>query len=270
MPALVPVVDRLEDVPEAARTFYVQKDGKFHVDLSGAPVGFVSATELAAANVKVIEFRDSNIALTKKINELEPVVAKFKDIDPDAARSAITKVAELEKKGVKGADDVQAMITAAVTAAVKPVQDQFTALQTSAAADRKRADDGTLRTVLMDKFNKAGGLPGASDFIFSKAQPVFVVENGVVKAGPNQFSSDKPGELITMDEWLTRQTKESDFAFKSSNGGGASPAPGGGGGAGGRPGVTILKDPTPQQLGDPANSAAIKAGKMRVEYSQQA
>jgi len=275
MPALVPVVDRLEDAPEAARTFYVAREGKFHLELNGAPVGFVPAADLAVANGRVVEFRDNNVALTKKVADLEPIVAKFKDIDPEKAREALAAQAALAAKGITKPDDVAAAIKSAVDASmaahVKPLQDQLTLVTTTAVAERKRADEGTLRSALSDKFNKAGGKPETFDFVFGKAQSTFGVTDGVVKAAANQFSADRPSEPLSIDEWMTRQIKETPWAFKESGGGGAAPAGGGAGGAGGgRPGVSILKDPTPQQLGDPANSAAIKAGKMRVEYSQQA
>lgn len=269
MSALVPVVDKLEDVPEQARQFYVQKDGKFHVDLAGAPVGFVPASELALANGKVVEFRDTNIALTKKVNDLEPVVAKFKDIDPEAARIALTEKAELAAKGIKKPTDLDAMRASLLedikTSLVKPLTDRLTQVTTAMAEKQKVIDDGILSSTLGDKFIAAGGVPGLKDYIVGKAKDVFEVVDGIVKAKAAQFSADRPGESLGLDEWLTRHTKESPYVFKPSGGGGANPAAGGVGGA--RTGVTILKDPTPQQLGEAGKD--IKAGKVRVEYSEQ-
>lgn len=265
MPQLAPVVDKLEDVPEPARQFYVQKEGKFHVDLNGSPAGYVPAADLAAANGKVVEFRDTNIALTKKVSEMEPRVKAFEGLDPDAAKTAIAKVTELEKKGVKGADDVAKLVTDGIAAAMKPVQDQLALMTTSAAETQRKNDELTLRSSLSDKFTKAGGLPDALDFIVGKTKGVFKVENGVIKAEANQFSTDKPGEPLSVDEWITKQTKEAAFAFKPSSGSGANPVPAGGAGA--KPGQLVIKDPTPQQLGEHASD--IKAGKVRVEYSEK-
>lgn len=257
---LAPVVDKIEDVPEAARPFYVQKDGKFHVDLSAAPAGFVPAADLAAANGKVVEFRDTNIALTKKVTELEPLKTKFEGIDPEVAKADRVKVAELEKKGVKNVDDIQTV----VNAALKPVTDALAAITANAQDLQRKNDDNLLAGVIGDKFITVGGEAGAKDFIISKAREAFVVEAGVIKAKPTKFSTDKPGEPLGMDEWLTQQTKDAAFAFKKSGGGGAAPASGAAG-VTLRAGQTILKDPTPAQLG--AAAADIKAGKIRVEYS---
>jgi hypothetical protein len=83
----------------------------------------------------------------------------------------------------------------------------------------------------------------------------------VVKARPNTFSPNRPGEPLTPDEWLVHVTKEFSFLFKSSGGGGANPKPG----SGVPSGAKELRDPTPQQLG--AHAADIKAGTMKVVYS---
>jgi len=267
MPALTPVVDSLDKVPESARTFYEPKDGKFHVILDAAPAGFVPAAELATANGKVVEFRDNNIKLVKEVEELRPLKTKYAGIeDPEAAKAAITELAALKAKGITKPDDISTQITAAVKAAQQPLLDEVASMKASSAADRKRADDATLRQTISEHFTKAGGIPSALDFIVTKASSVFQVESGAVKAQANRFSSEKPGDPLTVEEWLKGQVKESDFAFKLSNGGGADPLRTGGGGGGGlKPGQILLKDPTPQQLGQHAD--AIRKGTMKVEYS---
>lgn len=265
MPPIAPVVEKLEDVAEPARQFYKSEGGKFVLDLTATPSGFVPAAELATANGRVIEFRDTNIALKKQVDELSPLKVAFEGIDPVAAKAALASQEELKKKGITKPDDLAAAIQTAVQAAVTPLTQQLTQITTTNAENQKRADLMTLNQVLGAKFSKAGGVPEAQDFISSKAAGVFVVEGGAVKAAPNQFSVDRPGEPLSVDEWMTRQTKEQAFAFKASSGGGANPAPGAGGGTQHKPGQLVLKDPTPQQLGEHAGD--IKSGKMRVEYS---
>lgn len=270
MPQLPAVVEKLEDVAEPVRQFYVAKDSKFALDLAGAPVGFVPAADLATANGKVIEFRDNNVKLVKEVEELRPIKTAFEGIDAKTAREAIAAHEELKKRGITKPDDVAALRAEILKdvdmTIVKPLREQLTQLTSTSQADRKRADDLTLRTTLGDKFNKAGGELAATDFIVSRAAGVFKVEDGKLVAEANQFSADRPGEPLSVEEWLTRQTKESPFAFKSSSGGGANPITGNGGPS--RPaGQLVLKDPTAQQLGQHAGD--IKSGKMRVEYSEQ-
>jgi hypothetical protein len=165
---------------------------------------------------------------------------------------------------VKNVDDVATLVTAAVEAAVKPLKDEVAASRATSDANAKRADDQTLRNVVGEKFSKAGGKAKALDYIIGQAQSVFKIEGGVVKALPNKFSAEKPGEPLGVEEWLSGLAKEHDFAFEGSAGSGAAPVKGGGGAL--RAGQTILRDPTPQQLGE--NAKDIKAGKVKVEYSK--
>ncbi len=267
MAQLAPVVDNLDAVPEPARQFYVQKDGKYHVDLNGTPAGFVSAAELAQANGKVVEFRDTNVRLLQEVEQLRPIKAKVEGIDIDAAKTALAEKAELAKKGIKNADDVSNIVKAAVDAAVAPLTTQITAITQTAQEAQKRADAGTLRAAIQETFTKAGGVPEALDFIVNKASGVFIVDCGTVKAAATQFSTDKPGEPLSMAEWMTQLTKQASFAFKPSGGGGANPQ---------NPtnpiidrpaNQTVIRNPTPQQIGQ--YSADVKAGKVRFEYDDK-
>jgi len=268
MAQLAPVVDKLEDVPEPVRAFYVQKDGKFHVDLSGTPAGFASASDLAAANARLIEFRDTNVNLLKEVEPLRKIKEALGDVDPATAKSTAAELAALKASGVAKPGDIATQIQAAVQAAMEPVVKENAALKSSWQADRERADAGTLRTAIGEHFTKAGGVADALDFVLGRAKGIFVVENGVAKTAPNVFSADKPGEPLSISEWMAKMVKESSFAFKPSTGGGASPqSPGGGAGAV-KPGQIVLIDPTPQQLGEHAKD--IAAGKMVVRHSQTA
>lgn len=262
MPALVPVVDTLESVPEAARSFYEQKDGKYHLSLDGAPVGFVPAAQLAEANGKVVTFRDTNVALLKEIEPLRGLKTQFEGIDPAAAKDAISKVAELGKKGVTGEADLKTLIDAAVL----PLRTQLETQAAATATERKRADDAALRANIGEKFLKAGGKAKALDYVIGQAQGVFTVEQGVVKAMPNKFSTEKPGDPLGIDEWITSLAKDNDFAFEGSGGGGAA---GGSKSVPGavslKPGQTVLTNPTAAQLGE--HSAAILKGTVKVQYT---
>lgn len=264
MPQLISVVDSLDKVPEPARQFYVQKDGKYHVDLSGAPAGYVPASDLAAANGKVVEFRDTNIALSREVGELRPLKVQFEGIDPKAAKDAIAKVAELAAGGVRQPGDITTQIQAAVQAAIKPLNEKITASEQTAAAERTRADESVLRSNVSEQFLKVGGKAKAVDFIVGKAKEVFEIAGGLLKAKENKFSAMNPGNPLGVEEWLATQVKEHDFAFEVSTGSGAAPK---GGPTPPRPGQTILKDPTPAQLGQYASD--IRGGKVKVEYTTQ-
>jgi hypothetical protein len=241
------VVSDITQVPEPLRPFYVAKDGKHVLVVKG----LASASDLAEANGKVVEFRDSNLRIlqalgVKSVDEglaraaafsgfTPEKVAALKDLDPVAARAALERVAELEKKGVKTGEDVAVQIKAAIDAALGPVQAALANEQKARTEAQGRADKALLRQTVGDKYLKAGGKPSALDFIISEADKAFHVADNVVKAQDNQFSADKPGQPLSIDEWLTRATKSFDFAFEPSKGGGATGGSGGNGNGGGGP-----------------------------------
>jgi hypothetical protein len=264
--ALKTVVDDINSVPEAFRKEYEQKDGKFYLSLDGQPAGFVAAADLALANGKVVEFRDKNIALMQEVEPLRKLKTDFDGIDAVAAKDALAKAAQLKEKGVTKADDVAKLVADSVAAALKPVQDQLAQSEAARKADNDRANRATMRQTIGEQFTKIGGKAKALDFVLAQAESVFEVRDGQVVAKANQFSAANPGNPLPVTEWLGSQARENDFAFEPSNGGGANPKNNGNGG-GARPGQTILKNPSPAQLG--AAASDIADGKVRVEYDQQ-
>lgn len=262
MAGLAPVVDSLDKVPEGARTFYEQKDGKYHLNLDGTPTGFVPAADLAAANGRVVEFRDKNVALMQEVEPLRKLKTDVGDLDINAARVALTKVGELEKKGVKGADDLTAAITAAAEAAVKPVREALAAAQQESLDRAKKLEEKEFNESITKAFIDAGGKPSAAAFVVNEARGSFEVKDGKVVAKSTKFSAVTAGAPLPVSEWLTDFAKSHDYVFEPSGGAGARKVDGA---STLKPGQTVLKDPTPQQLGEHAKD--IASGKMKVEYS---
>lgn len=249
---LDPVVSDLSTVPEIARGAYVQKDGKFVLPIKGDPLA-----ALAGANGKIVELRDNNIAVLKALG-VESVadgvkraaafsgidIAKLealKAIDPAEYAALKERVSKLKDKGVDDPDAYEAKLKNLVEAALKPVQDQLAAERTARTEAQQRADRALLRQTLGEKYVKLGGIPEVLDFILERAP--FRVLGNEVKAAENKFSADKPGEPLSMDEWLVgTAAKEFGFAFKPSAGGGAAGgASNGNGGTQVRPGVSVVR-----------------------------
>jgi hypothetical protein len=235
--ALDSSVSDLTQVPEAFRPLYVQKDGKFLLDVRGDLPGYVPAALHAEALGREVEKRDNNIKLLKALGvesldaglqratmlaALTPErLAAMKDLDPIAAKAAMDRVAALEAKGVKTGEDVQIQIKAALDAALTPLRDELAGERKARAEAQERADKALLRQSVGDTYLKAGGKASALDFIIGEASKAFHVQDNAVKALDNQFSAEKPGQPLGIDEWLTIATKKFDFAFETSKGGGA-------------------------------------------------
>lgn len=262
--ALKPVVTALTDVPEAHRPLYEQRDGKYVLALEGDPAGYVKATDLADANGKLIEFRDNNVKLLKALGAdsvdgalaraavvagIDPAkLAALKDLDPEAAKAALARVAELEKKGVKTGEDVAVQIKAAIDSAMAPVREELANEKKARTEAQSRADEALLRETVGSKYLKAGGKPEAVDFIVAEFKKDFRVVNNAVVALDGRLSPENGVKPLTDQEWLAGATKKFGFAFEPSKGGGANPA-GAGNGNGARPGVRQMVNPSPQELG---------------------
>jgi hypothetical protein len=236
--ALKPVVADIAEVPEAFRSLYVQKDGKHVLDVEGDLPAL-----LAAANGKVVEFRDSKLALLKALGVESPEqaleraklfggidpakLAKLKDIDPEEYARLKASAA---KVGAGSADEMDAKISERIAAALAPVTASNAALKAELDAAKAAASEATRRNVIAAAFAKVGGKPTAADFIVDRAKSVFDVEGDKLKAKADKFSAANPGQPLGLEEWLIGEAKEVPFLFEPSAGGGAV----GGNGSGGR------------------------------------
>lgn len=84
--ALKALVDAIDTVPEPARAFYKEADGKFILDVE--PVDGFALEDVSGLKNTL----GKEMTLRKK---LEKDVVKFKDIDPDKARDALARLEEL-------------------------------------------------------------------------------------------------------------------------------------------------------------------------------
>jgi len=219
------VVDSLDKVPAALRECYTEKDGRFHLNTKGE-------------HPKVKEFRDTNILQKRELDELRPLKTKFEGIDPDTARASVTAAARLPAVEQELATEKAARVAAEI-----------------------KSSESRVRDVLRVKGLAAGALPNALDMLLDKGVAKFTMEGDSIKARPNEFSPNRPGEPLTVEDWLTSAAHEFSFLFAPSRGGGAH----GGGRVGTTSNVQELLDPTPQQLG--ANAKLIKEGKVKVRYT---
>jgi hypothetical protein len=135
------------------------------------------------------------------------------------------------------------------------------AAEKSARADvQKKADRAHLRDTFRPKLLAAGAFPAALDIALDKLEPVFTVENDTVKA-KTAFSTERPGEPLSPDEWIVGAIKEFPFLFGQSAGGGAAPKSGL---LGGGSNQKELVNPSAHELGE--NATAISQGKLKVVY----
>jgi hypothetical protein len=252
-----PVIAALTDVAEAFRSEYeLKEDGKYHIKLDATPPGYVAASVHKETVDKLKEFRDTNTGLMTTKAELEAQVRKFEGIDPEAAKAALEKLTKLEKKGVKGDDDLEALVARATAAAVAPINAKLEAAEKASAASaralREKEFEATLTKVVSGKV-----LDTALADVLGRAKAVYKEkEDGsfVPEVGGKTLYGES-GLPLTPEEWTAKLAVEAPHLFKSSGGGGSN-GPGSGGGAK----KTISSDPL--EFG--RNLEDIAAGKVTV------
>ena len=264
---LKPVLDSLDQVTEDLRQHYVSEGEKFVLQMDGDPHGFVARDTHVEQVIKVAEFRDNNVKLKADLEAHETALKKldaYKDLDPDAARAALTKVAELQKKGVSKASDVDDAVKSALqsfkTSELDPLRQLLTDEKTARQAADLKVSQAALKNEVLTQFKAAGGQDAAIDFVVSRASEIFEITGDQLAAKQGIYSTDNPGEPLSLGEWMTKQTREIGFAFGSSNGGGAHNTDGNTGGI--PAGVKELRNPTAHQLGEYAKE--IRSGKMMI------
>lgn len=218
--ALPIVVDKLDAIPEAHRSLYVEKDGKFNLDLEGYedPVGLKSALQkerTAAANAS--KQVSAWAALGKTPEEIKALV--------DAAAQA-----EIDKLGKAGEwDKLKAQM---LTSHQGELTKKDEAIASSQRALSKYLVDSAAATALAAA---KGSVPLLLPHIQAAVKVVADGDNYSVRVMGKDGNPrvDGKGEFLTIDDLVSemRQSDEFGRAFDATgtSGGGAQ---GGGGGGG--------------------------------------
>lgn len=239
----------LDALPEAVRALYVEKDGKWTLD------GLVAESDLTTLKTKVGEFRDNNIAQAQELEGLRPLKDKFKDVDPEEYKTLKAKAKQLENQGVKTADDLKAVIDAAV----KPLTDRLDASEKARQTAQQAADDSRFRELVSADATKAGVKAQSLRHVLREAQEKFELKDGTLKPRTGIKHPSDPLKELTTTDWLEELARTDDYLFGDSVGGGAANENRRGGG---RQGVKELINPSPEEMG--RNMDDIANGKIVV------
>lgn len=197
------------------------EDGKFYLEAEGL-----------VEKGKLDTFRDNNIALQKKVDELTAAVEKFAGIDPDKYKAAMDAIEnDKEKKLLKDGkiDEVIALRTEKMR---QTYEDQIKAKDaaiTKAVEEAKKANGERDQYIVKTELRKAVDNPelgfntGVADmlekeviakFAYRDGKVVGIDANGAVKYGGS-------GNPATIAEYLQDVVKEHPYLVKASTGGGA-------------------------------------------------
>jgi hypothetical protein len=215
----------LEEIPEAQRALYVEKDGKYVLDLDadGDDGKLAGALEKERQQRKTIE---------KTLSDLRK---NLDGLDPAKAREALATLAELEEKADLG--EIPEGLKAKIDAIVRKRTDRMaTDYQTrlTAAEEKLKGANSQLEELLIDNALRAeavkhGVRSTAVDDVVLYGRTVFRLKDGkpVPMKGEEVLYGKEPNKPLTPEEWIAERSKDRPHWFEASGGGGTPPAGGG-------------------------------------------
>lgn len=242
------------EIPADLAAHYVERDGVWLLDAEGA-----------ADKTKLDEFRNSNVALLRQLDEQKK---RFEGIDPDEVRKLAEEKRKLEEQQQIKAGEVEKVVETRVKVAKTDFDKQLLTVTAERDALNSRLVAIQIDQGVTTEATKRGLRATAIPDITARARNIFKLVDGV----PTAFEPDgktvrvgKDGvKPMTVEEWVDAQVSEAPHLFESNAGGGA--AGNGSGGAANR----SVKNPfrketwnlTEQmrlQRSDPQRAAQLKA-----------
>lgn len=223
-------------IPEAARSFYTEDEsGAWVLGVEGddgKPAGGVDQR-------KYREMRDNNIALNKKLEELQGKVSALGDLDPETVKSAMANLAktqndeELQMIQAGKLDEVVSRRTQAMQA---NYQKQLEALETrekTAAEKGQKAFDRFASVFMAEQVGSALEKkklrlrPTARQDLLMRASGTFAPTEELDALAPKGEAYGPDGKELSLDTWIDSLVDEAPHLFEGGAGGSAQ---GGGGG----------------------------------------
>jgi len=223
--------DAFRMLPEAVQGLYEKQQ-------SGDAVEYVLSVDDKDFKTRINEFRSNNVNLMKQVDDMKAMVEKFKDIDPEKAKTALAKLQEIEDKQLLDAGQVDELVARRTERMRQDYDGQVKTLAKNADEFRTRfeAAEKKLSVLMVDgeisrAIGKVGApAKGAMSDILSRARSVWEVREGKLLAkdeeGNVRFGKDGK-EPMTPDEWAQVIVQEAPHLFEGSGGGGAGGAAGG-------------------------------------------
>lgn len=217
----------LDAVPEGLKEFA-------KTDEAGA------VTVNVVASVKLDDFRNKNIELSKQIETTGPILARIKEIagdDLDAFSSDLSGLRDVAKRVQDGELKTNDQIEAAVADRIANVRNGYE--ETSKALNRELVEEKKKAVSLGERLNRtridkevtsvvilpnSGIRPEALPDVLERAYRLFKIEDDklVPKKGESTVYGSDGASPMNVTEWIVKLRDEAPHYFKGNGGGGAS------------------------------------------------
>lgn len=236
-------IDKLEDAPEAARSLYVEKEGKFVLPVEGV-----------VDKSKLDEFRSNNVALKSQLDEL---AKKFDGVDPAEFKRLSEEHSKVKNKKLVEEGKIEELLTDRTAAMTKEYNAQIKKQADELGTTRAQLEKLLIDNAIQMEAAKAGVRVTAMEDILLRGRQRFKLQDGMAvpvgQDGKVIYGKDgvSPQSMI---EWLADLAPAAPHLFESSTGGGTKP------GAGGKPGEKVVKRSAFEALDADARAAKMKEG----------
>jgi hypothetical protein len=214
-----------EEIPAEHQPLYAERDGAWVLDVDGA-----------VEKAKLDEFRTTNVALMKQLEDLKK---RFDGIDPEQVRRLAEDKRKLEEEQALKNGEVEKLIASRLQAARADSDRQLSALTSERDALNARLADVQINQRLIEAATRRGLRGSAIPDVTARARAVFRLDNGEPRAFEADGKTVRVGRNgsspMTLDEWVEGLVADAPHLFEGNSGGGAS--------GGGSSGTAIIENP---------------------------
>ncbi len=212
-------------VPDALKTAYVERDGKFFLDVGA----MVSAEDLAAMKTKVDDFRTNNLSLTDKLKAFDGKKILTTEEQEEFARLADQEQLIKDKKLIDAGqiDELLAGRTESMRgdfeAKIVSLEESLVTTKYTSSKHEKRLSELLVEVEIGRVLSASTNNPvkGALADIFSRAGATWRVNDEgklvALNAKGDQVYGTEANPL-TLDEWLVQTVKDAPYLFEGNKG----------------------------------------------------
>lgn len=217
------IVDSLDGIDDASKALYVQKDGKYHLDVDGLP-----DTSTLEKTLKTVRAERENFE-----RELKDIRNKFSGIkDPDQVRKLLEQIESDEEAALIASGKVSEVVQKRTEKHMAAMQAKVDAALAQEQAAIKKANVFTERVLKGQVAQEAMALEvfdKALDDVWLRAKAIFVLDDegaAVAKDSKGEVILGKDGKTpFTINEWMTELKEKAPHLFKNVNSGGGTRKP---------------------------------------------
>jgi len=229
------IIDRLEDVEESARPFYVQKGDKFELQVEGAK----SQADIDRLNTSLTKERADHAKTKETLKTATATLTTFEGLDPEEVHAKLAEYDTLKASvgatpdAAKTAELIRAGVEAQLKTKTGPLEREIKNLK--AAAESAVTENATLKTQITSRTIDDALRTAALN---AKVNPAAL--DDFLAVGRANFEVAEDGKVISKDgidpnAWVTDQKKARPHFWPVATGAGAQGAQGGDGNGGPNP-----------------------------------